>query len=79
MGHPMRDEFISDILLWTSSHERETCNSSVPTQVEAVKTNRNPWTIEKGGRRGSGGSAKAAQHDDNDDDSLFVCTEFKYF
>ena len=39
-------------------------NSSVPIQDVAMKTSREQWMTEKGGRRGSGRSVLAALHDD---------------
>ena len=45
-----------------------TYNNSMPIQDVALKTDREGWTIEKGGDRGSGKSALAARHDDDDDD-----------
>ena len=46
-------------------------NSSVPIQVVALKTSQEKWTIETGGRRGSGRFMLAARHDD-DDSSLII-------
>ena len=43
-----------------------TYNSSVPIQDVALKTYRELRTIEKGNGRGSGRSALAARHDDDD-------------
>ena len=43
-----------------------TFNSSVLIQDVALKTYRKRWTIEKGGRRGSGISMLMAWHDDED-------------
>ena len=74
-GHCWRsgDEPISDILRWTLSHGRAKAerpariyNSSVPIQDVALKTYRERWTIETGGKRGSGRSVLAARHDDDD-------------
>ena len=55
-------------------------NSSVPTQDIALKTSQEQWTVETGGKRGSGRSVLAAQHDDddygvcnNDDQEKFAC------
>ena len=45
-----------------------TYNSSVPIQDVALKTCRKPWTIEKGGKKGSEISVRMAWHDDDDDD-----------
>ena len=42
-------------------------SSSVPIQDVAWKTCREHWTIETGGKRGSGRSVLAARHDDDDD------------
>ena len=41
-------------------------NSSVPIQDVALKTYQKRWTIEKGGRWGSGKTVLIAQHDDDD-------------
>ena len=46
-------------------------NSSVPIQDVALKTYRKRWTIEMGGKRGSGRSVLVAWHDDDDIDSKF--------
>ena len=43
-----------------------TYNSSMPIQGVALKTYRKRWTIEKGGRKGSGRSVLIARHDDVD-------------
>ena len=43
-------------------------NSSMLIQDVALKTYREQWTIETGGKRGSGRSVLAARHDDDDDD-----------
>ena len=45
-----------------------TYNSSLPIQDVALKTCWKQWTIEKGGKKGSGISALMARHDDDDDD-----------
>ena len=51
----------------------EAINSrSMPIQDVDLKTYRKRWMIEKGGRRGSGISARIARHDDNDDDILLI-------
>ena len=42
-------------------------NSSVPIQDVALKTYLEQWTIETGGKRGSGRSILLAQHDEDDD------------
>ena len=69
-GHCWRskDELIIDILLWTSLHGRAKArnqqepiyNSSVSIQDLAWKTSRERWTIETGGKRGSGRSVLVA-------------------
>ena len=41
-------------------------NSSVPIQDIALKTSREQWTIETGGKRGSGRSVLAVRHDVDD-------------
>ena len=41
-----------------------TYNSSVPIQDVALKTCWKQWTIERGGRKGSGISVQLVQHDD---------------
>ena len=78
VGHCWRskDELISDILLWTSSHGRVKAwqpartyiqqLSSVPIQDVALKTSRKQWTIGTNGERGPGRPVLAAQHDDDD-------------
>ena len=38
-------------------------NSSVPIRDVALKTYREPWTIEKGGGRGSGRSVQAVRQE----------------
>ena len=43
-------------------------NSSVPIQEVAFKTYRERWTIETGGKRGSGRSVLAVRLDDDDDE-----------
>ena len=50
------------------NRQEPTYNSPVPIQDIALKTYRKRWTIEKGGRRGSGISVQMARHDDPDDD-----------
>ena len=47
-----------------------TYSSSVPIRDVALKTSRKQWTIEMGGKRGSGISGLMARHDDDDDDDL---------
>ena len=74
VGHCWRikDELISDVLLWTPSHDEQGLdnrlepiyNSSVVIQDVTWKTYRERWTIETGGERGSRRSVLAARHDD---------------
>ena len=45
-------------------------NSSVPIQDVALKTYWERWTIETGGKGGSGRSMLVAQHDNDDDEYL---------
>ncbi len=47
-------------------HPKPIYSSSVPIQDVALKTSREQWTIETGGKRESGRSMLAAQHDDDD-------------
>ena len=66
-----RDELISDILLWTPSHERANARRPAKTFADTRCSLEDPWelwTIETGGERGSGISALAVRHDDDDDD-----------
>ena len=66
---------MSDILLWTPLDKRAKrddqlepiYNSSVPILNVALKTYWERWMIEMSGRRRSGRSVLAAQHDDDDD------------
>ena len=67
-----RDEFISDVLLWTPSHGRAKAGRPTRTYIQqlcadtgcSLKTCRKQWTIGKGGERGS----RIARHDDDEDD-----------
>ncbi len=52
-------------------------NSSVPIQGVALKTNRERWTIEMSGKKGSERSVLAARHDDDDDDDVPSLKPFK--
>ena len=54
-------------------------NNSVPIQGVALKTYRERWTIEKGGRRGSERSVLVARHDDDDDDDRDELTIYSRF
>ena len=59
-----------------------TYSSSVPIQDVTLKTCRKPWTVEKGGEKGSRISMPMAQHDDCDDysfnEKLELFIEIKY-
>ena len=76
-----RDELISDVLQWTpymtgqkqdDQHEH-TFSSYVRIQDVALKTCQRRWTLGKSGKRGSGISVLAAQHDDDDSCSKDHC------
>ena len=62
-----KEELISNILMWIPSHGRAKVgppakpiyNCSVPIQDITLKTTRVRWTIETGGKRGSGRSVLA--------------------
>ena len=75
-GHCWRnkDEPISDVLLWISSHGRgkveSIYNSFVPIQNVAWRTFRDRQTIETGGERWSGKSVLAARHDGHNNDGM---------
>ena len=68
----IRDELISDVLLWTPTYGRQkqddqlehTYRSYVRIQDVALKTCQRRWTIGKSGERGSGISVPVARHDD---------------
>ena len=70
-----RDEFISDVLLWTPTYGRakqddqfeHTYCSSVGIRDVALKTCQRRWTIGRSGERGSGIAVLAAWQDDDDD------------
>ena len=74
-GHCWRskDELIRDVF-WPlhtdeqrlDDHREPIYNSSVPIEDVAWKTSREWWTIETGGKRGSGRSVLAAWHDHDD-------------
>ena len=71
-----KNEIISDILLWTSSHGRAMGGRQARTYIQQLCTDtvcsledcRERWTIETGGERGSGRSVLAAWRDDDEDD-----------
>ena len=56
------------------NHLKPIYNSSVPIQDVAWKTSQKQWTIETGGKRGSGKFMLAAHDDDDDDLHLFSNT-----
>ena len=71
-----RDELISDVLLWTSTHGQAkagwqlepTYSSSVRIWDVTLGTCQKWWTIGRSGERGSMISVLVARHDDDDDD-----------
>ena len=73
-----KDELISDILLWTTSHRRAKVGRPARTYIQqlcadtrcSLETSWERWTIETRSKRGSGRSALAAWHDDDKDDDL---------
>ena len=71
-----RDELISDVLLWNTSHGRAKAGRPARTYIEQLcaHTGCSPedlqWTIGKSGERGSGISVLMARHD-NDDDGMY--------
>ena len=77
-----RNEFISDVLLWTPTYGQEkkqddqlehTFSSYVRKRDVALKTYQRRWTIGRSGERGSGISVLAAQHDDDNDGFKYSC------
>ena len=75
-----RDELISDVLLWTSTHGRQkqdgqhehTFSNYVRIRDVVRKTCQRRWTKGKSGERGSGISVLPARHDDDDDDDKYT-------
>ena len=75
-GHWWRskDELISDVFLWTPSHERAKAGRPARTYIQQLCADMGcspedcwkQWTIGRGGERGSGISMLMAQHDDDD-------------
>ena len=66
-----KDELISDILLWTPSHERAKAERPTRTYIQQLYVDieyslEDFQTVERGGERGSGRSVLAAWYDDND-------------
>ena len=52
-----RDKLISDVLLWTPSHGRAKAGWPARTYIQQLcsqKTCRKQWTLERGGKKGSG-------------------------
>ena len=74
-GHYWRskDTLIIDVLLWTPSHDWAKAIQPARTSIQQLvliqdidwKTSQEIWMIEMGGKRGSGKSVLAAQHDDD--------------
>ena len=68
-----RNEFISDVLLWTPTYGRSKAGrpartySYVRIRDIALKTCKRRWMIGRSGERGSGISVLAARHHDDDD------------
>ena len=70
-----RDEFISDVLLWTphiakqkqDNQLKPTYSSYVRIRDVALRTCQKRWKIGRSGERGSGISVLVAWHDDGDD------------
>ena len=48
-----------------------TYSSSVLIQDVALRTSRKQWTIEKGGKKGSGISVLKMRHNDDDDEIVY--------
>ena len=79
-GHFWRskDEFISDVRLWTHSHGRAKVGQPARTYIQQLcaDTGCSPedlpkqWTIETGGEKGTGIPVLMAQHDDDDDENI---------
>ena len=63
-----------DVQEWDDQHE-PTYSNYVRTQDVTLKTCRRRWMIGRNGERGSGISALAARHDDDDDDIMRVCMQ----
>ena len=70
-GHCWRskDELISDVLLWTPAYGQAKAGRPARTFIQQLceDTCQRRWTIGRSGKRGSGISVLAAQHDDDDD------------
>ena len=65
-----RNELISDVLLWTPSHDRAKAGRPARTYVQqfCADTEDLPEAIENDGERGSETSVLIAGHDDDDDE-----------
>ena len=80
-----RDELISDVLQWTSSHGRAKAGPPARTYIQqlcedtdvALRTCRKRSTIGRGGEKGSGMSVLISRQDDDDDDIAYStdCTQ----
>ena len=63
-----KDELLKDVLLWTLSHGQVKVGRPARTYLQlfcAWRICREWWTIEMGGKRGSGKSVLAVWHDDD--------------
>ena len=70
-----RDELVSDVLPWTTSHGRAKAGRPVRTYIQQIcaDTRCSPEDLPKAmDERGSGISVPIARHDDDDDD-MYVC------
>ena len=72
-----RDEFISDVLLWTPTYGRAKAGRPARTCIQqlcdvALKTCQRRWMIGRSGEDGSGTSVLAARHDDDDDIYIYM-------
>ena len=69
-----RDEFIRDVLLWTTTHGIHTFSSYLRIRDVVLKTYLGRWTIGRSEERGSGIYVLPARHDDDDDDDEMWCS-----
>ena len=75
----IRDELISDVLLWTPTYCREKAGRPARTCIQqlwdvALKTCRRRWTIGRSGERGSGIFVLAVRYDDDENELHSKCT-----
>ena len=83
-----RDEFVSDVLLWTPAHGRAKARRPARTYIQQLcaDTGCSPedlwkqWTIGRCGERRSGISVQIAWHDDDDDDDncIYIFKSFHF-